>query len=764
MINCYVQNKNKIAIKEGEEILINSKIFTNTLFVENFQTFQNEPEKYKNLLIYFKKRLNFDMELPFYTNKDYEKSIELLSTIVKNKLDITFSEELVCSVSILNKFYKSFDIKESEQNTLDLLTVFLYLEERLNVFNIFKGCNETLVLFLKDNAFENTVKNHNFETEKEVADYLVGSFEEHMNKVHSILKKFTNDDVIEDYLKKIDIKEYSADNFYFRKNELDDIIYKLFKMNNNNIFLHGQKGVGKRKLIYSLPHYVKKEKVKYMRKTEFYDLNIVALLQFQEKNYPEKSEEQELIMTLFSIFDTLKDKKDCVVIIDLYNLYITNDKGMPKENYFYLLYDYLVDFIQQYPHINLILISDNEVLPNDIFENDIFGSKLISMPNNEELKKILMLNKKMYEVFFNMKISEENIDYIMNLIPGNHVENINSYLNFIDTILAKAILHTNNKTVSNDDIKYYYELNQNSVIIQKDLMDIAEELKETVFGQDKIIDEIMNKFEIYKSGLKEKNKPIASFMFAGNSGTGKTELARQLSKSLGLKLIRFDMSEFQEGHSVSKILGSPAGYVGFETGSSMIKEFKKFPNSILLLDEIEKAHHNVIKLFLQVLEEAELKGSSGEKADFSNMIILFTTNAGAKSHSDKQTGFLLPTEQKRNFDEIKKSFPIEFINRLDGVMYFNELEKNTIEKIIFKEIRKFLDLLNDKAVLELSETAKNYLIEEGFDKELGARKVKRTIEKELKLLVAKEVNKNKNRMFKKVFIDYNENKFSVTLN
>jgi len=214
------------------------------------------------------------------------------------------------------------------------------------------------------------------------------------------------------------------------------------------------------------------------------------------------------------------------------------------------------------------------------------------------------------------------------------------------------------------------------------------------------------------------------------------------------------MSEFQESHTISKLLGSPAGYVGYEDGSLLIKKLKANQNSVILLDEIEKAHPNIIKMFLQILEEAQITASNGESYNFSNNIILFTTNAGANSHIDKSMGFLTLENQIKQYNELKNVFPIEFINRLDNILYFNELSKNVLKQIIYKEIKNIIQLTDKNIDFIITDKAMNELIKNSYDKELGARKVKRVIEQKLKLKLARFLISNEN--INNFIIDYNK--------
>ena len=241
-----------------------------------------------------------------------------------------------------------------------------------------------------------------------------------------------------------------------------------------------------------------------------------------------------------------------------------------------------------------------------------------------------------------------------------------------------------------------------------------------------------------RAGLRADHKPIGSFLFAGPTGVGKTELARQLARVRGVELLRFDMSEYSERHSVSRLIGAPPGYVGFDQGGLLTDAVRKHPHAVVILDEIEKAHPEMFNILLQVMDHAKLTDNNGREADFRNIVLVMTTNAGAFEASEKVVGFggaAEPTSfaSGRARQALERTFTPEFRNRLDAVVYFKGLPKDVIRKVVDKEVALLADMLADKQVrLELSEAARDWLAEHGYDPQMGARPMARLVEQKLK--------------------------------
>lgn len=272
------------------------------------------------------------------------------------------------------------------------------------------------------------------------------------------------------------------------------------------------------------------------------------------------------------------------------------------------------------------------------------------------------------------------------------------------------------------------------------LKGLAEKLKMVVFGQDKAVDALSTSIKLARAGLREGEKPIGSFLFAGPTGVGKTELSRQLSNLLAIPLIRFDMSEYMERHTVSRLIGAPPGYVGFDQGGLLTEAVSKQPHSVVLLDEVEKAHPDVFNLLLQVMDHGTLTDNNGRKADFRNVILIMTTNAGAELMSRASIGFTHQDHQTDGMEAIKKMFTPEFRNRLDTIVQFGSLSLQVIETIVDKFLVKLQAQLDDKKVfLEVTDEARTWLAKNGYDPKMGARPMDRLIQEKLKKPLAEEV-------------------------
>jgi ATP-dependent Clp protease ATP-binding subunit ClpA len=275
----------------------------------------------------------------------------------------------------------------------------------------------------------------------------------------------------------------------------------------------------------------------------------------------------------------------------------------------------------------------------------------------------------------------------------------------------------------------------------KDLLkNLDAELKAQVYGQDDAIDTLASAIKLSRAGLKSPEKPMGSFIFAGPTGVGKTEVTRKLAETLGIELVRFDMSEYMESHTVSRLIGAPPGYVGYDQGGLLTEAVNKTPHCVLLLDEIEKAHPEVFNLLLQVMDHGTLTDNNGRKADFRNVVLVMTTNAGAEVMSRRSIGFASQDHSTDGMEELKKTFTPEFRNRLDAVIQFAPLSINVIQNVVDKFVDELQHQLDDKdVVLHLDQTAKEWLAEHGYDEKMGARPMARLIQDELKKPLAESI-------------------------
>ncbi|MEM9623627.1 MAG: ATP-dependent Clp protease ATP-binding subunit ClpA [Pseudomonadota bacterium] len=282
--------------------------------------------------------------------------------------------------------------------------------------------------------------------------------------------------------------------------------------------------------------------------------------------------------------------------------------------------------------------------------------------------------------------------------------------------------------------------NQVSSSDKRDLKDLDQKLKMVVFGQDEAIDQMANAIKMSRAGLKSGEKPIGSFLFAGPTGVGKTEVCRQLANIMGVELLRYDMSEYMERHTVSRLIGAPPGYVGFDQGGLLTEAVTKHPHSVVLLDEIEKAHPEVFNLLLQVMDHGTLTDNNGRKADFRNVVLIMTTNAGAQEMDRPSIGFSEQDNTTDGMEVIKRMFTPEFRNRLDSIVQFGSLPIDVVKTVVDKFLTELQAQLDDKRVtLEVDEAAREWLAREGYDEKMGARPMQRLIQDKIKKQLAEDL-------------------------
>jgi ATP-dependent Clp protease ATP-binding subunit ClpA len=286
-----------------------------------------------------------------------------------------------------------------------------------------------------------------------------------------------------------------------------------------------------------------------------------------------------------------------------------------------------------------------------------------------------------------------------------------------------------------------------------------------LFGQDTVVKNIVERIYVSTAGLKSINKPIGSFLFLGPTGTGKTELAKLLAENLGMKLLRYDMSEYQERHSASKLIGAPPGYVGYDdvnlAGGALISDIEKNPNAIILFDEVEKAHPDVMNVFLQLMDEGTVSGTNGKRADARNCIIVMTSNLGAADSERNSIGFGVQEKTGEDDKAVKDFFKPEFRNRLDGICKFHKLDNLAMRKIVAKFINELNELMTDRQLrVRLTERAVDQLIEKGFDAKMGARPLSRKIDELIKVPLSKRILFDHIEAGSTVNVDYRNNEMT----
>ncbi|WNC70293.1 ATP-dependent Clp protease ATP-binding subunit ClpA [Thalassotalea nanhaiensis] len=375
----------------------------------------------------------------------------------------------------------------------------------------------------------------------------------------------------------------------------------------------------------------------------------------------------------------------------------------------------------------------------------------IHEPSIDETTKILMGLKEKYEEHHSVKYSNKALRAAAELSAKYINDRFlpDKAIDVIDEAGAKQqiVAATKRKKVINiGDIEAIVasiaRIPEKSVSsTEKDnLMNIDRNLKMVVFGQDEAIDGLTSVIRLSRAGLGADEKPIGSFLFSGPTGVGKTEVTQQLAKQLGVELLRFDMSEYMEKHAVSRLIGAPPGYVGFEQGGLLTDSVIKHPHSVVLLDEIEKAHSDIYNILLQVMDHGTLTDNNGRKADFRNVVLVLTTNAGVQETQRKSIGFKQQDHSHDAMSEINRVFSPEFRNRLDSIIWFNHLENEVVEQVVDKFIVELQVQLDGKGVsLEMSKQARTWLANHGYDKSMGARPMARLIQEKLKKPLANEL-------------------------
>jgi ATP-dependent Clp protease ATP-binding subunit ClpA len=544
-----------------------------------------------------------------------------------------------------------------------------------------------------------------------------------------------------------EVKKNKIDPVIGRADELESIALALGRRAKNNVLMVGEPGVGKTAIAEGLAWKIVNNDVpKFLQEYNVYNLDIGSLLA-GSKYRGDFEERFKLVLA------GLKGKGKTIMFID--EAHMISGAGAGGGNSSNDLANMLKPALSK-GNIKVVASTTWEEY-RKYFEKDRalmrrFQRVTVDEPSPEVTKDILRGVKKYYEDYHNTQITEEAIEAAVKLSVKYQSDKKlpDKAIDLIDVACSRFNLkeHTDNKTVNESEIQFelskMLNLPEEQVAEREteNLANLEKNLKSTVYGQDEAIESIVDKILVSQAGLKPDDKPVGSFVFMGPTGTGKTETAKQLSKALGVKLVRFDMSEYQEKHSVAKLLGSPPGYVGHEEkGGLLIEKIQEAPNCVLLLDEIEKAHPDVSQVLLQIMDNGTVTGSNGKEADARNCILILTTNLGAKDAEKNTIGFDEDFDSSTYEDkELKKYFAPEFRNRLDAVITFAKLGKEVMMKIVGKFLVELKDMVKDKSVtINISDDALDYLVDKGFDTKMGARPLQRVIDRDIKRPLSREL-------------------------
>ncbi|EOH7340481.1 AAA family ATPase [Campylobacter coli] len=522
-----------------------------------------------------------------------------------------------------------------------------------------------------------------------------------------------------------------------RKFELERIVQILSRRKKNNPILIGEAGVGKTAIIEGLALAIAEKKVpKNLQNAKIFSLDIAGLL--SGTKYRGDFEKR-----IKEVLEGLQKLPNAILFIDeIHTIVGAGATGESHTDFSNLLKPALSNGALKCIGATTFMEYKNTFDKNKALSRR-FAKINVDEPSQEEAFQILQGLKSKYEDFHKIKFSDEILQQAVawgkKFFSDKYLPD--SAIDLIDELGASYVFNT--KTKKNADIKdlekvlakmthhhKMFEFDQNKALINLSL-----NLKAKIFGQDEVIDKIVATLKQSFAGFKNSNNPRGVFLFTGSSGVGKTELCKVLAEFLGLNLERFDMSEYAEKHSISKLIGSPAGYVGYEDGGLLSNAVRKNPFSLILFDEIEKAHPDLSNTFLQIFDNAELTDNSGLKADFKNTIIIMTSNLGLKESNE--LGFLSKNEEKSN-RAIKDFFAPEFINRIDKILHFNDLDDTILVKIIQKELDEISKNLKNIQLIA-DEKAKLYLAKKAYNKEFGVRLLKRIISEEIGEKISDEI-------------------------
>lgn len=531
-----------------------------------------------------------------------------------------------------------------------------------------------------------------------------------------------------------------------REMELDRTIQVLCRKDKNNPLHIGEPGVGKTSIVYGLAQRIEDGKVpETLRDVKIYQLDLGSLIagtQFRG----------DFEKRLKTVMKGIAAEKGAILYIDeIHNIVGAGQTGEGSMDASNLLKPYLeggrVRFIgaTTYEEYNRYIMRNRGLMRR-------FQQVPIEEPGIDEALKIVKMLKEGYEQFHGVTYDDDALELA---VTGSARHITDRYLpdKAIDLIdEAGAWLQMNRKDGDGRHVDKALIASVLARIAKVDSLTMDEDdngrletleqrIKDKIYGQDEAVKQVVDAVQMSKAGLVDENKPLASLLFVGPTGVGKTEVARVLAKEMGVELVRFDMSEYVEKHTVAKLIGSPAGYVGYDDGGLLTDAVRKHPDCVLLLDEIEKAHDDVFNLLLQVMDYGTLSDNKGRKAVFRNVVLIMTSNAGAQFAKQASVGFASTvTAGQAMLKQVKKTFKPEFINRLSSIVVFNDMDRKMAGMILDKKLRELQEMLDAKKVtLKLGNQAREQLLNEGYSQEYGAREMDRVIHNRLKTRLVREI-------------------------
>lgn len=651
----------------------------------------------------------------------------------KNKIDL---EHIISALYELENSYAVYYLNEQGINKRDLLFDLCHRESEI----MFENSNDEI--FLDNN----------------------------LNDEYDDAEKLDKETIIKKYAKNLtqEVNQINKDPLIGRQDILDRTIQILCRRTKNNPIHVGEVGVGKTAITLGLAKLIVEKKVpEKLKNAEIFSLDVGSLL--AGTRYRGDFEERMKVL-----LDEIMTRENPIVYIDEIHTIVGSGalEGGSLDGAS-LIKSYLLE-----GKIKFIGATTYDEYKK-YFEKDKGLSRRFQIidvkePSKDEAVKILEGLKKNFEDYHNVKYTNRALVSAVNLsskyindryLPDKAIDIIDeagAYMSMVrkdirtkkidEGIIEKIIAKMCNipkETVEGNEVQ--------------SLKNLEATMKKNIFGQDTAIENVVRCIKMSRAGLNDENKPVASMLFVGPTGVGKTEIAKVLANSLGIEFVRFDMSEYGEKHAASKLIGSPPGYVGYEEGGLLTETIRKKPNCVLLLDEVEKAHRDILNVLLQIMDYATLTDNKGRKADFKNVIIIMTSNAGARYVGKNLVGFL-DREVKKDVinEEVKKFFSPEFRNRLDKIIVFNDIDKDMSINIVKKQLAIFNERLKNKNInVTFRESVIEYIADTGTSKEFGAREILRVINTQLKPLLVDKILFDDLRDDLKYDIDYEMGKFKL---
>ena len=677
-----------------------------------------------------------------FNQAQYDTLVSELDDHVKNKLNEIKSKE-----DIYPKRTQSTDRTVNRAFTQAIFTG----HEHVNCFHIISAMygekNSHALYYLLKNGV----------SKKLVVDYTVEYGVEDLEEANVSSKQASK--ILSQYT--VNLNEQAKNNKTFtcigRQDVVDEITLVLGRKVKNNVIMIGDPGVGKTAIAEGLAHMIVANKVPDVLKDHtIYSVDVGSLIAGSKY----RGDFEERLKVLLSILE--KHEKAIMFIDEAHMMHGAGSGGQGGVDLANLLKPSLAR-----GDLKVIASTTWEEYRKH-FEKDRalmrrFGKVNIEEPSVKHAKQIMSGLKEQFEAYHNVQITDDavigSVDLAVKYITDRQLPD--KSIDVLDRACSKAKIFDAFKDVEIIDIQEQVAkisgISFDSIIQTKtqSLENLDKTIKQQVFGQDEVIEKLVDTVLVAQAGLKQENKPIGSFLCVGPTGCGKTETARKLAEGMDVPLVKFDMSEYQEKHSVAKLIGAPPGYVGYDDGNTgsgqLINELEKHPNAVILFDEVEKAHRDVMTILLQAMDDAVITSSNGKKVRLGNSILLMTSNLGAEDMQANTLGFVEGQTHDGEVD-IKNFFSPEFRNRLDAVLRFKALDKKVMNNIVDKFIKQLNEQLSDKKFkLKLDKSAKEQLIEEGFDTKMGARPLQRVIANRIKLPLSKQI------LFQKI------NKSSVTV-